>query len=181
MMISDELWFAYINGWAGQFTGLDWFMLQVSREGNLLIPGILVVAYWGWMKWGEARFAIPCLGLLIGFSDFLGGQLKTLIGRPRPCQVLDHIHELVGCGGAFSMPSNHALNSGTAISFLVMLYPPLGWVLWPFLALIGLSRVFLGAHYVTDVLVGVGLGALLGGGVGFLLKTRVFRRKPVAG
>ncbi len=180
-MKSDELWFAYINGWAGQFAGLDWFMLQVSRESNLLIPGILVVAYWGWVKWGEARFAIPCLALLIGFSDFLGGQLKTLIGRPRPCQVLDHIHELVGCGGAFSMPSNHALNSGTAISFLVMLYPSLGWVLWPFLGLIGLSRVFLGAHYVTDVLVGVGLGALLGGGVGFLLKTRVFRRKPVAG
>ena len=180
-MKNDELWFAYINGWAGQFAGLDWFMLQVSRESNLVIPGILLVGYWGWMKWGEARFAIPCLALLIGFSDFLGGQLKTLIGRPRPCQVLDHIHELVGCGGAFSMPSNHALNSGTAISFLVMLYPSLGWVLWPFLGLIGLSRVFLGAHYVTDVLVGVGLGALLGGGVGFLLKTRVFRKKPFAG
>lgn len=177
----DELWFASINGWAGQFAGLDWFMLQVSQESNLVIPGILLVGYWGWMKWGEARLAIPCLGLLIGLSDFLGGQMKILIGRPRPCQVLEHIHELVGCGGAFSMPSNHALNSGTAISFLVMLYPALGWVLWPLLGLIGLSRVFLGAHYVTDVLVGVGLGALLGGGVGFLLKTRVLRRKPPAG
>ncbi|HBP88901.1 MAG: phosphatase PAP2 family protein [Nitrospira sp.] len=175
-MKNDEWWFGYINGWAGQFAGLDWFMLQVSRESNLLIPGILLVAYWAWRKWEEAKFALPCLALLVGFSDFLGGQLKMLIGRPRPCQVLEHIYELVGCGGAFSMPSNHALNSSTAISFLVMLYPALGWVLWPFLGLIGLSRVFLGAHYVTDVLVGVGLGALIGGGVGFVLKTRVFRR-----
>jgi membrane-associated phospholipid phosphatase len=180
-MKSDEMWFTHINGWAGQFAGLDWLMFQVSQESNLVIPGILFVGYWGWMKWGEAKFAIPCLALLIGLSDFLGGQLKILIGRPRPCQVLEHIHELIGCGGTFSMPSNHAMNSGTVISFLVMLYPALGWVLWPFLGLIGLSRVFLGAHYVTDVLVGVGLGALLGGGVGFLLKTRVFRRKPFAG
>lgn len=180
-MKSDAMWFALINGWAGQFAVLDWFMFQVSQESNLVIPAILLVGYWGWMKWGEAKLAIPCLALIVGLSDFLGGQLKILIGRPRPCQVLEHIHELVGCGGAFSMPSNHAMNSGTAISFLVMLYPALGWVLWPFLGLIGLSRVFLGAHYVTDVLVGAGLGALLGGGVGFLLKTRVFRRKPLAG
>ncbi|GJL57950.1 MAG: hypothetical protein NPIRA03_08070 [Nitrospirales bacterium] len=177
----DELWFSAINGWAGRFSGLDWFMLQVSRESNLVIPGILFVGYWCWMKWGEARLAIPCLAALIGLSDFLGGQMKLLVGRPRPCQALEHIHELVGCGGAFSMPSNHALNSGTAISFLVILYPALGWVLWPLLGLIGLSRVFLGAHYVTDVLVGVGFGALLGGGVGFLLKTRVLRRKPLGG
>jgi undecaprenyl-diphosphatase len=180
-MKSDAMWFALINGWAGQFAVLDWFMFQVSQESNLVIPAILLVGYWGWMKWGEAKLAIPCLALIVGLSDFLGGQLKILIGRPRPCQVLEHIHELVGCGGAFSMPSNHAMNSGTAISFLVMLYPALGWVLWPFLGLIGLSRVFLGAHYVTDVLVGAGLGALLGGGVGFLLKTRVFQRKPLAG
>lgn len=180
-MKSDAMWFALINGWAGQFAVLDWFMFQVSQESNLVIPAILLVGYWGWMKWGEAKLAIPCLALIVGLSDFLGGQLKILIGRPRPCQVLEHIHELVGCGGAFSMPSNHAMNSGTAISFLVMLYPALGWVLWPFLGLIGLSRVFLGAHYLTDVLVGAGLGALLGGGVGFLLKTRVFQRKPLAG
>ncbi|KPK16988.1 MAG: hypothetical protein AMK69_25960, partial [Nitrospira bacterium SG8_3] len=86
---------------------------------------------------------------------------------------------LVGCGGSFSMPSNHAMNSGTVVTFLVMLYPAMGWILWPFLGLIGLSRVYLGAHYVTDVLVGVALGALLGGGVGFLIKTQVFRRKSL--
>jgi len=177
----DEVWFAQINGWAGQFPALDWLMFQVSQESNLLIPGILLAGYWGWTKWGEAKIAFPCLALLIGLSDLLGGQLKLLIGRHRPCQVLAHIHELVGCGGSFSMPSNHAMNSGTVVAFLVMLYPALGWLLWPFLGLIGLSRVYLGAHYVTDVLVGVILGALLGAGVGFLIKTQVFRRKSLGG
>ncbi len=172
----DEAWFVGINGWAGKFSVLDWLMFQLSQESNLWIPAIVVVAWWGWRKWGEAKVAAPCLGLLIGASDLLGGQIKLLIARPRPCQVLVHVHELVGCGGTYSMPSNHAMNSSTVITFVVVLYPSLGWVLWPFLGLIGLSRVYLGAHYVTDILVGVVLGILLGGGVGYFIKTRVFKK-----
>jgi len=87
---------------------------------------------------------------------------------------------MVGCGGSFSMPSNHAVNSSTAVAFLVVLYPSLGWVLWPLMALIGLSRVYVGAHYVTDVLVGWAIGLVLGGCVAYFLKRKVFSlRKTV--
>ena len=175
-MSFDEEWFRLINGWAGQYPSMDWFMFQCSQESNLLFPAILAVAYWGWTNWSEAKFAAPSLGLLIGLSDLLGGQLKILIARSRPCQILAHVHEMVGCGGSFSMPSNHALNSSTAVGFLVVLYPSLGWVLWPLMVLIGLSRIYLGGHYVTDVLVGWGIGLALGGGVAFILKRKIFHR-----
>ena len=173
-MSFDEEWFRVINGWAGQSTALDWFMFQCSQESILLLPGILAVAYWGWMNWEETKFAAPSLGLLIGFSDLLGGQLKNLLARPRPCQILSNVHEMVGCGGSFSLPSNHALNSSTAIAFLITLYPSLGWVGWPLMGCIGLSRIFLGAHYPTDVLFGWGIGVVLGGGGGYLLKKKIF-------
>ena len=173
-MSFDEEWFRVINGWAGQISALDWLMFQCSREGNLLLPGILAVAYWGWVRWDEVKWAAPSLGLLIGLSDFIGGQLKNLIARPRPCHILSHVHEMVGCGGSMSMPSNHAVNSSAAIAFLVALYPSLGWFLWPLMGLIGLSRIYLGAHYVTDVMAGWAMGLVLGGGVAYLLKTKVF-------
>lgn len=173
-MSFDEEWFRVINGWAGQTPALDWFMVQCSREGNLLIPIILAVIYVGWTRWDEAKWSVPAMGLLIGLSDFIGGQLKNLIARPRPCQILSHVHELGGCGGSMSMPSNHAINSSAAIAFLVALYPSLGWILWPLMGLIGLSRVYLGAHYVTDVMAGWAVGLVLGGGVAYLLKSKVF-------
>jgi len=175
-MSFDEEWFRLINGWSRQSPALDWLMFQCSQESNLVVPVILALAYWGWTNWNEAKIGAPSLGFLVGLSDLIGGQLKLVIARPRPCQVFSQIHEMVGCGGSFSMPSNHAVNSSTAIAFLVVLYPSLGWMLVPLMGFIGLSRVYLGAHYVTDVLVGWGIGLVLGGGVAYLLKTKFFQR-----
>ena len=165
----DEILFRKINDLAGRFEFLDWSMYEFSQEGNLLLPGLLLIGYWVWTNWREARIAVPSFALLIGLSDFIGGQLKLLIGRARPCQVLANIHELVGCGGTMSLPSNHAVNSSTAAAFLHMLYPATAWITWPLVAIIGLSRVYLGAHYVSDVLGGWVLGSLLGSSIGFLL------------
>ena len=156
-------------------------MMEVSQEGNLLFPVVLLVGYWLWTNWRQALVGTPLLALSIGISDFMGGQLKLLIARPRPCQVYLNIQDLTGCGGSFSMPSNHAINSATAAAFLWVLYPSSGWVAWPLVGLVGISRVYLGAHYPSDVLVGWGLGVLWGVAVGaMLLKSPWFSAKETA-
>ncbi len=177
----DETIFRAINGFAGRFPLLDSLALSLSHAGLLWVPGVLLTLYWLWLSWREVVIAAPMLGAMIGVLDFLGARLKDLVARPRPCMTLSDIHQLGVCGKMSGFPSNHALNTATAAAFFHVLYPRSGWVSWPLVALIGLARVYAGAHYVTDVLGGWVLGGLCGAGLAWILtQWPAFRRSPAA-
>lgn len=117
------------------------------------------------MIFGNARLRWVVLFsviVLVLTDQLSAGLLKPMIGRLRPCQVLENIHLLVPCGGGKSMPSSHAANSfGQAVLF-GLLYRKVRWPLLIFAALVAMSRVSVGVHYPFDILV----GAILGAGVG---------------
>ena len=168
-MSLDESIFRAINSLTGQSTTLDWLALNFSDSGLLWVPGILLSGYWLWLSWREALLAGPLLAASIGLLDFLGARVKDLVARPRPCMALLDVQQIEACGKTFGFPSNHAINTATAAAFFHVLYPRSGWVSWPLVGLIGLSRVYIGAHYVTDVLGGWVTGGLVGGGAAWLL------------
>lgn len=108
----------------------------------------------------------------------LSGVFKSRVGRPRP--VVPHPIEHVG-GGSF--PSGHALTSATALGLLVLMATPrlsrvarrwLIGVAAVIVLLVGASRVMLGVHYVSDVLGGWAMAALL-----LLVAIRLSTHSPV--
>jgi undecaprenyl-diphosphatase len=158
-----------ISGLSGQSPGLDWLFLSLSDPDVLWVPAILLGLYWLWLSPREAFIGAAVLGASIALLDFVGAQLKHLVARPRPCMAILQWHQLQACGKTFSFPSNHAINTATAAAFLQVLYPRSGWISWPIVGLVGMARVYIGAHYVTDVLGGWLIGGLSGAGIAWLL------------
>lgn len=105
-------------------------------------------------------------GLTIGLASIGNGWLKDLVARTRP-DLLEPV--LIERG--FSFPSGHSLLSMVAYGVLGVLVMrsrlPLGVrrgvvaVLGIVVLLVGLSRVWLGVHYPTDVLAGWTAGAVI--------------------
>ncbi|WP_421231369.1 phosphatase PAP2 family protein [Aeromonas sp. 603079] len=144
-----------------QWLGPDVWWLSVSNlfgSGGFqlaLIP--LLLPLLGWPRLRQLLFAMLWLGLLVQAS-------KEGIGWPRPFHLQPELatHSAQG----FGMPSGH---TASALLFWGAL---LGW-LWPArrglaysLALLlalttGLARVWLGAHFISDVVAGLLMGAIL--------------------
>ena len=109
-------------------------------------------------------------------SEPLIGSLKAAYGRPRPPEAL--VTEITG-----SFPSGHAVAGAVvALSLVIVLVPrgparrnlEMGAAV--FVVLMAGSRIYLGAHFLTDVLAGVALGAACAIG-GAALVQRWFRSR----
>lgn len=86
---------------------------------------------------------------------------KRYFARPRPFVDCPGIRQCARSLDEYSFPSGHVLH---AVGFGVLLctyYPMLAVVLWPFALLVALSRVVLGLHYPSDVIVGAAIGWIM--------------------
>jgi undecaprenyl-diphosphatase len=136
-------------------------MKAISDPGSYFLPGSLIFGYWLWKYRRQAVIQAALLSLLVVGVDLIGAQIKQRIARPRPCRALEKVETIMGCGEAFSFPSNHAANSAAGAVFLRSYYPRITWMAAPLVIVIGVSRIYVGAHYSSDV----GGGWLLGAGM----------------
>ena len=94
---------------------------------------------------------------LFGTAIYKLIKKKTL--RPRPFSV----YPSIVCAGKtldqFSFPSGHTMHAVSFSLISVYYFPALAWIVFPFAALVAISRPVLGLHYPTDVLAGIALGA----------------------
>lgn len=128
------------------------FWLDVS---DVLHPYVLrgvaaVAALLLWLR--DQRRAAIFVVLTMAIAAAIESIVKVLVARARPAFA----HPLAHAAGA-SFPSGHALTSFAAFGLLALLVPPrarlpVALVAVAATALVGLSRIVLGVHYISDVL-----------------------------
>lgn len=90
--------------------------------------------------------------------------LKQGTRRARPCHANIGVHPIVAPLDRYSFPSGHTLHAFAFSTVALFYYPHLAWLLAPLTLLIAASRVILGLHYPSDVILASGMGLALGYG-----------------
>lgn len=157
----------FINGLHCDY--LDNFMLMYS--GRLIWIPLYVSLFIAMLRNFPLRVNIACIVvavLLIVITDqSTSALLKPLLCRPRPANVdspIDHLVHIVNGyrGGHYGFPSSHAANCVGAATFVFFVFRR--HVLSRVFALWALvmcwSRVYLGVHYVGDILIGALIGII---------------------
>ncbi len=146
------VWIQNLGGWLE--APMRFFTFLGSEEFFLLILPALY--------WSMDTVAGLQIGLILLFNTWINGLFKLVFAAPRPYWVSLQVKALAA-ESSFGIPSGHA-QIGIGVWGMLAARLRTRWAGWGaalIVFLIGFSRLYLGVHFVHDVLVGWLLGGLM--------------------
>jgi len=155
LQLIEAEWIAMLQGWLhGSFGFFNAITLLGSEDFFILVMPALY-----WCLDGALGLRV---GIILMLSGHLNGVLKLLFHSPRPYWVSGDV--LPGSTEtSFGMPSGHAMNTLSIWGLTAWLFSKRWFTALSVavILLVGFSRIVLGVHFISDVLAGWLLGAML--------------------
>ena len=142
---------------------LDPLMKLYTQLGNtgmlFIVLGVLMLFFKQTRKAGVSALCAMLIGLIV-----VNFTIKPLVARARPWLVIENFVNLVPEHDPNSFPSGHT-NAAFAFALAVCRSAPKRWMKITAVCMavvMGLSRLYVGVHFPSDVLVGAVVGSLCG-------------------
>ena len=161
-----------MNSWNSEITDSIWIFFS---DIPVWIPLYILIAGFAIWKlgWKKGCLAIAAALLTFTFCDQFSNFIKALTERLRPLHdpyMLDNGLHILEHGGKYGFFSAHAANAfGLATSTLIALksdrinkYRGYATFMYIWASLVALSRIFVGKHFLGDVIVGISVGLTAG-------------------
>lgn len=146
-ILNDHLKCIFLDRIVPLITGLGGAFFTVATSLILICFGKGTINMAGWQ----------CLTALAS-SHIAVHYLKKIFARPRPFLNITNMHAFKNYLYDYSFPSGHTTAAFAMAFTLSIFFPPFMPIFMILATLIGLSRIYLGFHYPTDVFVGIIIG-----------------------
>ena len=159
-------WFSTVNEFATDTPWLHTPLRLFAQYGIVLFAGVFLLSWWRARATHDPRAVALSLWAPLGALVALGinQPISHLVAEPRPYDAHPNALVLVAKTTDFSFPSDHAVMAGAVAVGVLLVNRRMGIWVTGLALLMAFTRVYVGAHYPGDVIVGL----LLGGAVAAL-------------
>lgn len=134
---------------------------HVSRSADGYLYILLPMLYWLiYPVQGRAFFSIAACAFIAERITYF--VLKKNLKRRRPPAAIPGLKSLVIPSDEFSFPSGHTSGAFLFSTLCVLWFGVIAIPMFAWATVVGISRVLLGVHFVTDILAGAAIGASIG-------------------